>query len=165
MSCDQIPYLDAYLDGELPDADRRRVEQHLAACGECATELSRLRRLSAMIAGHRTPALSAAVLARIHDAVEAERPDLMILSLARRISAVAAAVVLAGSLYLTFFEAPQVTAASAPPPVWEQVAVSGVPEAQPVAPASAQAGGQVNTDQVQLAEWIVSDLGGRGGQQ
>ena len=35
----------AYLDGELDDAARRRVEAHLAACAECARILADLRRV------------------------------------------------------------------------------------------------------------------------
>jgi anti-sigma factor RsiW len=33
----------AYLDGELPDAERKVVEEHLAVCIQCRTELTRLR--------------------------------------------------------------------------------------------------------------------------
>jgi anti-sigma factor RsiW len=151
-SCDQTQYLEAYLDGELPDADRQRVEQHLAICAACTRELARLRRLSAAFAGYR-PTLSADALDRLHDAV-ANTWDLGVIRLARRISAVAAAVVLAGSLYLTFFQAEQATAV----PVWEQTAITGVstPQQQDAQLASAPG----NVEQAQLAEWIVSDLGG-----
>lgn len=146
-SCNENQYLEAYLDGELPAADRRRVEQHIAICDACTRELARLRRLSGMFASYR-PTLSADALSRIHDAVGETTWDLGIIRLSRRISAVAAAVVLAGSLYLTFFQAEQATAV----PVWEQAAVS-----RPT-PADVQTSEQVG-DQAQLAEWIVSDLG------
>jgi anti-sigma factor RsiW len=149
MTCDQTQYLDAYADGELPPDQRVRIEQHLASCGVCARELARLRKLSAIMAAYR-PTLSADALERFHNAI-GESWDVGVLRIARRISAVAAAVVLAGSLYLTFFEAEQAAAV----PVWEQAAVSVQP--QPDAQlAGASAGGE---QQVQLAEWIVSDLG------
>jgi anti-sigma factor RsiW len=148
-TCNEHQYLEAYLDGELPEAERRRVEQHVAICDACTRELARLRRLSSLFAGYR-PTLSADALSRIHDAVGETTWDLGIIRLARRISAVAAAVVLAGSLYLTFFQAEQATAV----PVWEQAAVSR-PTAADVQTADASGG---TGDQAQLAEWIVSDL-------
>jgi anti-sigma factor RsiW len=33
----------SYLDGELPDEERKAIEQHLAICTECRTELTRFR--------------------------------------------------------------------------------------------------------------------------
>ena len=150
MSCNEIQNLDAYADGELPADERRRVEQHLAICAACARELARLRKLSAIIGAYR-PVLSSDALERIHNAV-GQTWDVGILRIARRISAVAAAVVLAGSLYLTFFETEQATAV----PVWEQAAVTAV-QPQDAQLAGATVGGE--QQQVQLAEWIVSDLG------
>jgi hypothetical protein len=38
--------LGAYLDGEVSDRRLRRIEEHLAACSGCRTELASLRRLS-----------------------------------------------------------------------------------------------------------------------
>ena len=47
MSCDLFkPKLSAYLDGELPDDQRRPLEQHLASCPACTRELEELKRLS-----------------------------------------------------------------------------------------------------------------------
>src|SRR3954470_21939489 len=105
MSCNEIQNLDAYADGELPADERSRIEQHLAICAACARELARLRKLSAIIGAYR-PVLSSEALERIHNAV-GQTWDVGILRIARRISAVAAAVVVAGSLYLTFFETEQ----------------------------------------------------------
>jgi len=42
-------WLNAYLDGELPDAQLRRVEDHLAECDECRAELEQMRNLSALL--------------------------------------------------------------------------------------------------------------------
>lgn len=39
------PELSAYLDGELPEAERSRVEGHLRACPRCAAELRALQRV------------------------------------------------------------------------------------------------------------------------
>ncbi len=43
--------LSAYLDGELPPAERARVEAHLASCDRCARRLADLRSTAALIAG------------------------------------------------------------------------------------------------------------------
>ncbi len=47
MSCNEFNGMaGAYLDGELPDEERRRFEEHLASCDACRTELAELRRLT-----------------------------------------------------------------------------------------------------------------------
>lgn len=43
------PWLSAYLDGELPDAQLRQVEKHLAECDECQAELKQMRNLAALL--------------------------------------------------------------------------------------------------------------------
>lgn len=43
------PWLNAYLDSELPDAQLRQVEKHLAECDECQAELEQMRNLSALL--------------------------------------------------------------------------------------------------------------------
>ena len=44
MTCRElVDFLGAYLDGELSDEVRRRFEEHLAACPECATYLKTYR--------------------------------------------------------------------------------------------------------------------------
>ena len=147
---EQLP-LDAFADGQLPPDDARRVEAHLAICVACAREVARLRKLSAVFAGYR-PTLSPDALARLHDAV-AQSWDVGVLRIARRISAVAASVVLFGSLYLTFFQADQATAGAVP--TWEQAAISAsMPAAESADPAD---------QHVQLAQWIVSDLSAAAG--
>ncbi len=43
------PWLSAYLDGELPNAQLRQVEKHLTECDECQAELEQMRKLSALL--------------------------------------------------------------------------------------------------------------------
>lgn len=154
MTCDDIkPRLDAYLDDELPPEDRRQVELHLADCPPCAAELSALRRLSAAFAGFRAE-MPAALLDRVHDAVDRARGgDRMILRISRAISAVAASIVLAGTFYLTFTTSQQ---PATPAPIsyayWEQAA-SGTDLANDAQTASA-----TTSADAQLAELILSDL-------
>ncbi len=59
-ACDDFAAdLVAYLDDELGDADRGRVEAHLGTCLACRRELEQFRRLRALIDGVRPLALSA----------------------------------------------------------------------------------------------------------
>ncbi|HUU91387.1 MAG TPA: zf-HC2 domain-containing protein [Phycisphaerae bacterium] len=47
MSCHEFDRMaSAYLDGELADEERRRFEEHLAACDACTRELAELKRLT-----------------------------------------------------------------------------------------------------------------------
>jgi anti-sigma factor RsiW len=46
MKCDEAqPLLDAYLDQELPEAERAALREHLAGCGECGPEAAAIDRL------------------------------------------------------------------------------------------------------------------------
>ena len=46
MQCDEVrPWLDAYIDGELAEAERVHLRDHLADCPECGPEASALERL------------------------------------------------------------------------------------------------------------------------
>ncbi len=50
--CDDIrALLSAYLDGEIPEADRRTVERHLEDCAACREVLSQWRRIDEAVAG------------------------------------------------------------------------------------------------------------------
>jgi anti-sigma factor RsiW len=42
-----------YLDGELPDAERKVVDEHLAVCIQCRTELTRLKTAVQQLGGMR----------------------------------------------------------------------------------------------------------------
>jgi anti-sigma factor RsiW len=43
----------SYLDGELPDAERKLVDEHLAVCIQCRTELTRLKTAVQQLGGMR----------------------------------------------------------------------------------------------------------------
>jgi anti-sigma factor RsiW len=55
MTCDWVPKLDLYMDGELSDGELTEVETHLRSCPTCAAEaLSRLQlKRMTQAAGHR----------------------------------------------------------------------------------------------------------------
>jgi anti-sigma factor RsiW len=64
--------LNAYVDGELGPSETRRLEEHLAGCGECRVQLERLKGLQGLLrqelkdpAVDLTPALWPGVRARI----------------------------------------------------------------------------------------------------
>ncbi|MBN1438795.1 MAG: zf-HC2 domain-containing protein [Anaerolineales bacterium] len=48
--------LEAYLDGELGNGERRRAEEHVKACPECRAELERRRALSMLLKSAPAPA-------------------------------------------------------------------------------------------------------------
>lgn len=71
--------LSAFLDEELPDADRADVDLHLESCPECAQRLAELRAVDALaltLSGDAEPGpdLSARVRARLEKSREASRP-------------------------------------------------------------------------------------------
>ncbi len=58
-------YLNAYIDGELPERTRREVERHLAGCPACLLELDGLRGLAPLLEKDEVPPVPAGLSARI----------------------------------------------------------------------------------------------------
>lgn len=99
--CEYESKVHAYYDGELAPRERRRIEEHLAECGDCRAEMARLRRLGQLLAEVPAPASPAEMLQRLHGAVGAS-PERRIIRLCRTVAAVAASVLaLSGALLLT----------------------------------------------------------------
>lgn len=89
--CEINPMLSPYYDGELDEADRRRVEMHLRFCPQCAAEVEKMRLLSAALASMAVPLASPALVTRIES--QSKRLDELTLArFVRRLTAVAAAV-------------------------------------------------------------------------
>jgi hypothetical protein len=67
--CTRTRRLQAYLDGDLPEAEARALGEHLAGCARCAAELAALRRVFAMLAAvpldEPSPGLTERVLERV----------------------------------------------------------------------------------------------------
>lgn len=57
--------LAAFVDGELADDARDRVQAHLATCPQCKAAATEQRRLKSVVAGSELPAISAGLLARL----------------------------------------------------------------------------------------------------
>ena len=54
MPCqDLVEVITDYLEGELPERDRTRFEEHLALCGKCEEYLEQFRRTIAAVGGLR----------------------------------------------------------------------------------------------------------------
>jgi len=120
--CPEAVRLGAYHDGELPPADCRRLEEHLLDCPACAAEMSRLRRLSGLLAGARPAEAPAAVMVRLHRSADQQPRLAGVLRLAETFAAIAAMVLLASVIWL--LELPAARQASAQTAAWEAVAAA-----------------------------------------
>jgi anti-sigma factor RsiW len=142
--------LGAYHDGELDLAQRREVDTHMRDCQACREELSRLTRLSAMLrgAGDELPGLSQIGRERL---VQTYRRDLEagLRRLAQGISAVAACILVAGTVWVT---------------THQQALALGGADTAPLDLVLLTAANPPADGNAQLAEWILSDLSGEGPQ-
>ena len=73
VTCDNLPRVSAYHDGELSAAAAAEVERHLATCGACSAELAGYRAMSRGFASAELPKLSSSARRRLRRAVEEER--------------------------------------------------------------------------------------------
>ena len=136
--CEMNSMLSAYYDGELTPQERQRMQTHLHYCSECAAELDRMRVLSAALSAMAIPEPSVDFVGKLQaqgDRVE----QATILRFARRLTAVAAAVLMlamARSNVVSFLNANRSQPASRQNNVglamWERAAIDprpGVPVA------------------------------------
>jgi anti-sigma factor RsiW len=99
MDCKFSRQLSAYHDGELRPAECEALGAHLAQCAECRSELEQLRALSRLVADAATVPLPQGLLERAHERVDSAG-EVVVVRLAERLMAAAAAVLLACGLYL-----------------------------------------------------------------
>jgi anti-sigma factor RsiW len=137
--------LSAYLDGELPEERRIALEQHLAVCQQCMSEMESLRRVSGMLKEWDGPQLSMMGIARLHRAVDAESFG-RLRRWALSLSSLAATLALATMLWA------YQSRGLAAPAAWERIAIT--PGAQ-----RADDSGGGTTEEVATAQWVVTDLG------
>jgi anti-sigma factor RsiW len=160
LDCENRVRLDAYHDGELSPAERSDVEAHLRDCPSCAAELAAMRRVSDAFADTAPPEPSHEQLLQLARSIRAEPSDARVLLRLFRVTAVAAAVLLAcalaGGLYLS-----QLTKAAAHEVmVLDQVTTWSRSAALAAGPVN---DGRQAEEQVLLAQWIADDL--RGGRE
>jgi anti-sigma factor RsiW len=155
--CNENVRLDAYHDGELSPDEAHRVEAHVGQCAACAADLRQRRRLSALLggAGADIPDLRPIKLAQVHRTIDAEGNP-VILRLVRRMTSVAAAVLVAGTVWLVSTSGSGTAAPVGVSSDAVTVADWELPALAPNAVAAtemATAGGDA-----QFAQFVVSDL-------
>ncbi|HSU66498.1 MAG TPA: zf-HC2 domain-containing protein [Tepidisphaeraceae bacterium] len=154
---DTCPYslqLSAYHDGELSEAQRRQVEQHLeSACPACAAELQQWQRLSSLLAS--APALRLPVAAReeLYKLAPVVR-EAGFIRLAEWTTALAASVMIAASAWLVVgHKAVAPTSVTAPTQVadnsWVPIFKNPNQNLDTVADAGSEA---------QFSDWVVTNL-------
>jgi anti-sigma factor RsiW len=118
MSCEYCKKVSAYLDCELPAAEREAFEKHLNGCAECSAEVSKLKRISNFVG-------AAKFTGSRHQPFEwrANLDRRRVLRLAQMLTAVAAIVMLFCGLSLMFGKPIQKTKTAAVPN-WEKTAVT-----------------------------------------
>jgi anti-sigma factor RsiW len=149
MTCDRAAEVHAYHDGELDGALVRSFETHLSGCAACREELESLRRLSRLFNNATFPPMSEAAMARLEGAW-ADVSERALLRITSWMTGMAAAL-LVGALL-----------------VWSGArndAANRSVAADPVVLATAaEPPGEVNSDVIQVAQWMADDLsiGGTG---
>jgi anti-sigma factor RsiW len=113
-NCSFNPQLDAYHDGELTADARAAFESHLRDCPACSEQLAQLRAMSQMFANAPQLRLSQIALHRLHGRIDAGA-DQGLLRLGWTINAIAASLLLVGSVWLTRISNPPSTPEAAPP--------------------------------------------------
>jgi len=139
-TCDYIPWVGAYHDGELPEDRRIELERHLPGCEQCLAELDDLRQLSHMLASEHRPSMASAAAARFHRHVDA-MTERSLVRFAELLSGVAAAVLLAAGVWSV--QTSEVVAE--PLPNWQRAAVTLQPDS-------------ATSNSLRNVEWIVSQL-------
>lgn len=143
MNCEHSRQLSAYYDGELPPEECRSLEAHLAECAVCRTELAHLRTLSRLVAAAGESDIPEGLALRVHERIDSAG-DMVVVRLAERLMAVAAAILLASGVWL--WQA-QGTEASVPDEAWVSTIVSpALPTPQEQAPVDP------------VIKWVVDDL-------
>jgi anti-sigma factor RsiW len=164
-ACPTIQELEAFFDGELSAARSAEIRAHLLSCSSCSAELAGLEAAAQLFRDAPMPRLSQISLHRLHAKLETvmqgeQENELGILRIARTLSAIAACIVVAGSLWLSHVRSAhhpnQTVATVQTPPPWTDVAVNTDTDAPAV---SSQDGGTV------IAEYYLADASQRTDEQ
>ena len=159
QDCDS-QLLSAYVDGEVADDVRRRVEQHLAECSRCAQEVQSLRQASQLLRGYAFADLEPGELERAHEAIDASA-DQPILRLGFTMGVIAASVLIVSCAWLMELPKSPTSVIENPPalvsvPQWERMAMTL--KAEPLPPAREQT---AELNDSRLADWMLNGLGGK----
>ncbi|HLX59723.1 MAG TPA: zf-HC2 domain-containing protein [Planctomycetota bacterium] len=100
MACDWNNKIHLLHDGELDAVARASVESHVSGCAECAAELKAMARVGNFLRAAPMPTINELALARVRQAIVAERNGRRTARLAGWLTAAAALVMLACSAVL-----------------------------------------------------------------
>lgn len=100
VECPFLNQLSAYHDGELDEAAREQVKQHLLTCPACREELTQLVSLSRLLEENLAFDISPATIAAVHERVD-RQPSLGLQHWAEASAAVAATILLVCSLWMS----------------------------------------------------------------
>jgi anti-sigma factor RsiW len=157
VDCENRIRLNAYHDGELSPAERSDVEAHLRDCPSCAAEFAAIRSMSGAFAETTPREPSHEQLLQLARSVRAEPSDARMLLRLFRVTAIAAAVLLACALALAVYLSHRTKAAAHEAMVLDHVAAWSRSAAFATDPLS---DGRQSEEQVLLAQWIADDLRG-----
>ena len=151
--CEFNELLTRYYDGELPLAQRRDFEAHLAACVPCSDELEQLGALSRSLRSMPTIHADSQFLARL-DALADRVEDVGIVRFVLRLTAAAAAILMVASVQMAWHRQ------SVQPTSVQTVATLTASEKVIVDPESAVSVNE-NAGEVQVASLFQDLTGGR----
>ncbi len=146
--CEHTERIGAVHDGELAASERAAMERHVAGCPACADELTRVRRLAAMLRGPGEE-VSGRAMKRFH-ATAGDAASGPMWRLVRAVTATAAAILIGCAAALWMLGQPR---GGEPMPVWE---ISMTQR-----PGDALGG----SAEEQTAAWVVEDLGQESGHE
>ena len=121
-----MPILNAYVDDELDEPSRLRVESHVRACDTCAKELRELQTLTQSLADYPFADIDPHELSRVHAAIKTDDIE-PVWRLGGVLGALAASVLIVSGVWLTQIPKPQQTQTArttTPPQNWERIAVN-----------------------------------------
>ncbi len=145
-ACHGLEKIALYHDGRLSLSEQRDVEAHLLICSECANELEDLELISKEFKSARLPGASPGLVDRLHSRA-ADLDQILLTRFVARLSAIAAAALVAIGICLSFFGRNPVSSRAALAS-WEQSAIA--PDLN----------GSSSSTQGQFVEFVAQDLSG-----
>jgi anti-sigma factor RsiW len=160
--CSFQPQLSAYYDGELSDAQRTQIEEHIAHCPACAAELRSYGKLSAALSSQLPAPMPRQALDRLRINVRREAQQhwwryagAQFDRTVRRVTAVAAVILVGASAAFFMLPGKAAPSARAGDVIVESLA-SGSDSVS-----SATMLSSPGSEERQMARWIVADLSQR----
>lgn len=145
-ACHGLKKIALYHDGRLSVSEQQAVEAHLLICPECANELEDLELISRQLKDAHLPRASPNLVDRLHSRAD-DLDRILLTRFVARLSAIAAAALLAIGICLSFLGHNPVNSRAALAS-WEQSAIA--PELN----------GSSSSTEGQFVEFVAQDLSG-----